>query len=120
MPFRTIASEELAKMFSAMSHPARIQIIEELRVNPCDVSSLETSLGISQSSVSQHLSILKSNHIVESKREGRNVFYSLTRPWTAHWLREGLKMIDADTHSAQIAEAAEKASELWSTQSVKA
>lgn len=117
MPFRIIASEELAKMFSAMSHPARIQIIEELRHKPCDVSSLETSLGISQSSVSQHLAILKSNHIVEGKRDGRNIFYSLTRPWTAHWLREGLKMIDADTHSAQVAEAAKKTSRLWSTES---
>jgi DNA-binding transcriptional ArsR family regulator len=113
MPYRIVASDELARVLSAMAHPVRIRIIEDLRNGAQDVGSLESSVGVSQSSVSQHLALLKASHIVESKREGRNVFYSLTRPWTASWIAEGLKLIDTDTHSAAVAEAAKLANETW-------
>jgi DNA-binding transcriptional ArsR family regulator len=91
----------------------RIRIIEELRNGAKDVSTLESSLGVSQSSVSQHLALLKASHVVDSKREGRNVYYSLTRPWTASWIAEGLKLIDTDTHSSAIVKAVKQANEVW-------
>jgi len=44
------------------------------------VQELEKAIGISQSSVSQHLSLLKDKEILESRRVAQQVFYRLQNP----------------------------------------
>ncbi|MFZ5981139.1 MAG: ArsR/SmtB family transcription factor, partial [Candidatus Zixiibacteriota bacterium] len=40
--------------------------------------SIANSLGLQQSNISQHLRVLRSQHIVDSRKDGQTVFYRLT------------------------------------------
>jgi DNA-binding transcriptional ArsR family regulator len=64
-----------ADFFKALSNPARIQILEQLRGGELSVTELQERLGIEASSVSQHLSVLRHKNIVESRKAGTTVYY---------------------------------------------
>jgi len=91
MSERKIVAQELTTLFSCLSNPDRIRIIEELSHGEKDVKTLSTSLDISQSSTSQHLSKLKSLRLVEERKENKHRFYHLVAPILAEWVLEGLK-----------------------------
>ena len=67
-----------ASMLRSMAHPMRIAIIELLTANKrlC-VTEIYEKLNIQQAEASHHLKILKNKGILESKREGKQIFYSL-------------------------------------------
>ncbi len=67
--------EELAEFFKALSHPVRLRIISILIEGKQCVKNLGELLNMSQPSVSQHLSILRSRGIVGWKREGSIICY---------------------------------------------
>ena len=56
----------------------RLMIIELLARKEMSVSKIAQSLGLNQSNISQHLRVLKSQHIVEPRKEGQTVYYRLT------------------------------------------
>lgn len=68
----------LSEFFKMLSHPARIRIIGLLIQNETlDVTSLQESLGIAQSSVSNHLKLLKMQGLLTEHREGTHIYYRL-------------------------------------------
>ncbi len=67
--------EELAEFFKALSHPVRLKIISILIEGKQCVKNLGELLNMSQPSVSQHLSILRSRGIVGWRREGSIICY---------------------------------------------
>ncbi len=66
-----------ARLCKAIADPKRLLIITELRNGPMTVGDLAEALEISQSNASQHLAILRDRGILESQKEGLNVYYSL-------------------------------------------
>lgn len=64
-------------MLRVLSHPVRLKIIEILSSGELCVKRLEEILGISQPSVSQHLSRLRYAGLIESERRGHLVCYRL-------------------------------------------
>jgi DNA-binding transcriptional ArsR family regulator len=66
-----------ADFFKALSHPARIKILELLRGSELSVTELQERLGIESSSVSQNLAVLRQKKIVVSRKVGTTVFYSV-------------------------------------------
>jgi DNA-binding transcriptional ArsR family regulator len=115
MPFRRIASKELAEMLSVLGHPCRLRIIEEIGSGERDVATLAALLSISHSGTSQHLSHLRAHRLVAERREGRRVFYHLANPELSKWLLKGLEMIErnADT-SREIRTSIRRARAAWS------
>lgn len=70
--------EITAQRLRSVAHPMRIQIIQLLEKNDeMNVTNIYQKLGIEQASASHHLNILKSNNILESRRDGKNTYYSL-------------------------------------------
>ena len=69
-----------ASIFQALGHPTRIAMIEVLRDGELPAGVIIERLGIEQANASQHLSILRSKHIVTSRKEGSQVFYSVRDP----------------------------------------
>jgi len=69
-----------ANIFQALGHPTRIAIIEVLRDGELPAGVIIERLGIEQANASQHLSILRLKHIVTSRKEGNQVFYSVRDP----------------------------------------
>ena len=67
-----------ARMLRAMAHPMRIAIIELLTATKrLSVTEIYEKINIEQASASHHLNILKTNGVLESRREGKKIFYSL-------------------------------------------
>lgn len=70
--------EMAASKLRAIAHPMRIAIIDLLNENKkLSVTEIYNKLGIEQASASHHLNILKNKGILDSKREGKKIFYSL-------------------------------------------
>ena len=115
MPYRSLVTKELAELFGVLSHPLRIRIIEELHSREKDVNSLAEILQISQSGVSQHLSLLRAYRLIVERKQGRNVFYHLRHEELASWALDGLKFAGPQQEDVEeFLSAVEKARALWS------
>jgi ArsR family transcriptional regulator len=66
-----------AELLKAIGHPIRLCICYKLLKGDLNVTNLQDCLGVSQSTVSQHLSILKSKKIISGNRHGVEIIYSL-------------------------------------------
>lgn len=66
-----------AELFHSLAHPARIRVLELLVEGEQPVSRLLSETGHEASSLSQHLSVLRRNGLVESSRRGNAVTYRL-------------------------------------------
>jgi DNA-binding transcriptional ArsR family regulator len=72
--------EKAARCLKVLAHPTRLLIIHCLGQGERSVQELEKAVGVSQSSVSQHLGLLKDKEILESRRVAQQVFYRLRDP----------------------------------------
>ncbi len=68
---------EICKIFT---HPKRLKIIDILRKGEKSVGELEELSEISQSNLSQHFAVLRQRKIVTARREGQNIYYSISNP----------------------------------------
>jgi len=67
-----------AELFQILSHPVRLQILDELRRREACVCHLQFVTGRPQAYISQQLRILRDADLVRDEKEGQNVFYHLT------------------------------------------
>ncbi|MEZ4787133.1 MAG: metalloregulator ArsR/SmtB family transcription factor [Flavobacterium haoranii] len=76
--FFTKEQNDLALLFKAMSHPARIAIIQYLlHVDSCICGDIVNELPLAQPTVSQHLKELKNAGIIQGNIEGTAICYCL-------------------------------------------
>ncbi len=73
-------SEMKAELFRALSHPARIRILEALSAGERSVSEMQPAIGIEMSHLSQQLGVLRRAGLLTSRKEGQSVFYGLKDP----------------------------------------
>jgi len=66
-----------ADFCKALSDATRLLIISELADGEVSVNALVERLGLHQSNASKHLSLLREHGLVNTRREGTTVFYSL-------------------------------------------
>ncbi|MFC0807382.1 sulfite-sensing transcriptional repressor BigR [Ensifer sp. P24N7] len=71
-------AEEVANLLKTLSHPARLMIVCTLVEGEYSVGELEEKLDLHQPHLSQHLTVLRGSGIVATRREGKQIFYSLT------------------------------------------
>lgn len=68
----------LSRLFRALGDETRLRIVALLSHGELCVCHLETALDLNQSNASRQLGILKAAGIVDSRREGTWVYYSIT------------------------------------------
>lgn len=61
------------KALKAMAHPLRLKILCALKNNELPVLEIVEQVGSSQSNISQHIDILRSKEIIESRRDGNRI-----------------------------------------------
>ncbi|MFA4982908.1 MAG: metalloregulator ArsR/SmtB family transcription factor [Candidatus Micrarchaeia archaeon] len=69
-----------ARLFAVLSDPARLEILDALSKKKGCVSELQIKTGRNQPNISQHLRVLRDSGLVEARKEGRRVCYSVCRP----------------------------------------
>jgi ArsR family transcriptional regulator len=72
--------EAKARMMKALAHPTRLFIVDELSNGERCVCELRDMVGADISTVSKHLSLLKTADIVVDEKRGLQVFYRLKTP----------------------------------------
>lgn len=70
---------EVAGLLKTLAHPVRLILACTLAQGEYSVGALEDRLDIHQPTLSQQLTVLREAGIVETRREGKQVFYRLTQ-----------------------------------------
>jgi DNA-binding transcriptional ArsR family regulator len=68
---------EVCKVFT---NPKRLEIISLLRDGEKTVNELTELAGVPQANVSQHLTVLRQNNVVTTRRNGANIYYKIANP----------------------------------------
>jgi DNA-binding transcriptional ArsR family regulator len=82
-------------LFRSLADPARLAILQRLADGEARVIDLTRELGLAQSTVSKHLACLRGCRLVDYRTEGRQSFYSLTRPELIDLLRSAELLLAA-------------------------
>jgi ArsR family transcriptional regulator len=90
--------EKNALLFKALAHPVRLQILNILRQGEECVCHIEATLGKRQAYISQQLTILREAGVVESRKEGLQVFYRLIEPTVEDLLTIALGSLSQPGH----------------------
>ncbi len=69
--------ETKAALLHALGHPVRFCIVEQLSKHESNVGNMVNCLDVPQPTISQHLQLLKSAGIIEGKRDGKEIIYSV-------------------------------------------
>jgi len=77
----------------ALSHPLRLQIIEFLKNGEKNVGNIIKALGIPQSSLSRHLTILREAGVLKSRQQGTVIYYNIEDHDIFHVLRPIAEML---------------------------
>jgi len=78
---RVLAKYEMrARVLKALAHPTRLLIVDRLAQGSCSVGELAEHTGAKFPVVSRHLALLREVGIVESRREGMRILYTLKTP----------------------------------------
>ena len=79
-PKKQMSLVSRAKVFKALAHPSRLFILEQLTDGERCVCELTDMIGSDMSTVSKHLSVLKSAGIIQDDKRGLQVYYRLKMP----------------------------------------
>lgn len=82
-----------AEFFKAIGHPVRIRALELLSEDEQSVSDLLGAIDVGQAYLSQQLGVLRRAGLVNARREGSHVLYSLGDPRMAELLTVSRQML---------------------------
>ena len=79
MAYRSLASENLDRVFAALADRTRRKILATLQKDAETVHVLASMFDMSRPAVSKHLAVLRAAGLVRETRSGRENFYALDR-----------------------------------------
>ena len=83
---------EVAELLKVIAHPIRLCIINGLlEKGECNVSFIQNCLDAPQSTISQHLQRLRTAGVVEGKRNGTEIYYSISNEEIASLVKALIK-----------------------------
>jgi DNA-binding transcriptional ArsR family regulator len=82
-----------ADFLKALSHPARLQILEFLKGGERNVGGIIKALSIQQSSLSRHLTVLREAGILKSRQQGTVIYYDIENHDIFHVLHPIAEML---------------------------
>ena len=88
-----ILADDLAELFRTFADATRIRVLDVLSEGEICVNDLAERMELSQSAISHQLRILKQNRLVKSRRDGKQILYSLDDEHVHLILKTGLEHI---------------------------
>lgn len=70
-------TEQLAEFFKILGEPTRLNILNSLIEEERSVSQIADTLSMTSSAISHQLKLLKLHRLVKSRKDGKEVYYSL-------------------------------------------
>jgi DNA-binding transcriptional ArsR family regulator len=91
-----------AEFFRTLGHPARIRVLEILQEGERPVSELIPEVGIEPSHLSQQLGVMRRAGIIQSRKVGSNVYYSVGDPKFFELLDVAKRIITSSLAESQL------------------
>lgn len=93
----TILNEHLAahvaELFRAFSDTSRVRILSALMTGEMNITALAQVVGISESAISHHMRGLRQMHMVQSRRDGKEVYYRIEDEHIIALFQQGVKHV---------------------------
>lgn len=67
---------ETAHLLKVLAHPTRLMILSHLKKNEHSVHEIQEHMHCRQANLSQHLALLRREHLVKTRRDGKKIMYS--------------------------------------------
>ena len=74
------AAEQACQLMKTLGNPDRLLILCQLSQGEMRVGEIEALLGITQPTLSQQLTVLRAEGLVNTRREGKYIYYRVTSP----------------------------------------
>ena len=74
------AAEAACALMKVLSNPDRMLLLCELAEGERNVGELQEAVGIQQPTLSQQLAVLREEDLVATRRDGKNIYYSIASP----------------------------------------
>lgn len=86
----------VAELFRAFSDTSRVRILSAIIGRELNVSALAELVGVTESAVSHHMRGLRQMRLVQARREGKEVYYSIIDPHIIALIQQGIGHIRND------------------------
>jgi DNA-binding transcriptional ArsR family regulator len=86
----------VAELFRAFSDTSRVRILSGIVAREMNISALAESVGVTESAVSHHMRGLRQMRLVRSRREGKEIHYSVDDPHIIALFLEGVRHVQED------------------------
>lgn len=83
----------VAELFRAFSDTSRVRILSALMADEMNISALAEVVGISESAVSHHMRGLRQMRLVQSRRDGKEVYYRIDDEHIIALFQQGIKHV---------------------------
>ena len=84
---KTLATVDQVRVIKALAHPARLAVAQALAVRERCVGDLQALVGGDLSTVSKHLSLMRSAGWIDCRKQGQQVYYRLACDCLPEFLR---------------------------------
>lgn len=83
----------VAELFRAFSDTSRVRIVSALLTGEMNIGALAEVVGISESAVSHHMRGLRQMHMVQARRDGKEVYYRIDDEHIIALFQQGVKHV---------------------------
>ncbi len=83
----------VAELFRSFSDTSRVRIVAAIIEQELNTSRIAELIGLSESAVSHHLRGLRQMRIVQGRRDGKEVYYSVVDPHIVELFQQGVKHV---------------------------
>lgn len=83
----------VAELFSAFSDTSRVRIISAIVEKEVNISTLAGMVNLTESAVSHHMRGLRQMRIVQARRDGKEVYYSVIDPHLVALFQQGVRHV---------------------------
>ena len=83
----------VAELFRAFSDTSRVRIVSALMTGEMNISALAEVVGISESAISHHMRGLRQMRMVQSRRDGKEVYYRIEDEHIIALFQQGVKHV---------------------------
>jgi len=86
----------VAELFRAFSDTSRVRILSAIVEQEVNTSALAALIGLTESAVSHHMRGLRQMRIVQARRDGKEVYYSVIDPHLVALFQQGVRHVQED------------------------
>src|SRR5512136_2983998 len=84
----------VAELFRAFSDTSRVRILSALVDQEANITLLAERVGVTESAVSHHMRGLRQMRLVQARRDGKEVYYSIVDPHISALLNQGIAHVN--------------------------